>query len=137
MVKDSIQQIIYSSLHNYIKEDNIQYIVEGHRIEYIIKIHEFLIVLSFDYIDEFYTVKLENWHNNFLNNITKLSQSKDFNKSVRKIIKQHKMNYYIFQSHVMAIFFLIRKKLDEQKSLSEFEQLFHSNLKFDGIFLKQ
>ena len=89
-----------------------------------------------DYIDEIYTIKLENWHNNFLNSITQLSKCREFKETVKKTIKIKNMKYNSFHSHVLAIMVLLKKELDEKNSLVALDQFYIANLKFDGISIR-
>lgn len=136
MVGDQIRSIICSNLTDYLKEDEINYAIDGNRCKYSFKIKDFLIEFVYDFIDEIYTVKLEYWKNNLLNNITQLTKCREFKKTVKKIIKINNLKYNSFPSHVFAIMFLVKKELDEKNSLIAFDQVFIANLKFDGISIR-
>ena len=136
MVRDQIQQIIYSNLTNYLKNDEITYAVDGNLCKYNFKVKDCVIQIVYDYIDGIYTVKLENWHNNFLNSVTPLSKCKKFKKEVKKIIKNKKLKYSSFQDHVFAVTILVRQELDKKNNLIDFDRMYMQNLKFDGIFIR-
>ena len=52
MVKDSILQIIYSSLINYLNEDDVNYISDYNRYKYILRLNDFSIEIVFYFITE-------------------------------------------------------------------------------------
>ena len=136
MVKDQIQQIIYSNLTNYLKNDEITYAVDGKLCKYNFKVKDFVIQIIYDYIDEIYTVRLENWHNNLLNSVTPLSKCKKFKKAVKKTIKNEKLKYSSFQDHIFAVTILVRQEMDKKNNLLDFDWMYLPNLKFDGISIR-
>ena len=136
MVRDQIQQIICSNLTNYLKEDEVTYAVDRNLCKYNFKVKDFVIQIIYDYVDEIYTIRLENWHNNFLNSVTYLSKCRDFKKTVKKIIKNEKLKFSSFRDHVFAITILIKQELDKKNNLIDFDWIYMENLKFDGIFIR-
>lgn len=136
MVRDQIQQIICSNLTNYLKEDEITYAVDGNLCKYNFKVKDFVIQIIYDYIDEIYTVRLENWHNNFLNSVTYLSKCREFKKNVKKTIKNEKLKFSSFRDHVFAIIILVKQELDKKNNLIDFDWIYMENLKFDGISIR-
>ena len=136
MVSTQIQQIIYLNLTNYLNEKEITYVVNGNWCKYNFKVKDFVIQIAYDYIDEIYTVRLENWHNNFLNSVTLLSKCREFKKAVQKTIKNKNLKFSAFQDHVFAITILVKQELDKKNNLIDFDSIYMENLKFDGISIR-
>ena len=136
MVKDQVQQTIYSVLSDYLQENDIDCVIDANRVKYILKSKDFLLEIAFDFMDAFYTVRLENWHHNALDTVIHLSKCKKFEADLRKVIKREKKNLKSFQTHVYAVMLLIKQELDEKEKLLAWEQIYVANSKFDGIFVK-
>ena len=135
MVKDKIREVICVNLTDYLKDDAIGHTVDGNRCKYSFAVQEFGVEICYDFIDNFYTVKLENRYNNILNGVMLLSKSREFKKAVMKTLKTHKLKDNSWESHMCAVVLLIKQELDEKKNLLGFDRFDNADCGFDGIFI--
>ena len=135
MVTSKIMLILYSNLSRYLKTEDIFSYQSNNAFKYVIKINTYKIEILYEFVDNYYRIKLENWHNNAVQRITLLTQSRMFQKDIKKNLKKNKLSVKSFENHMRCFSTLIGKVLDDYNNLKYLECLYATDLKFDGIFL--
>lgn len=135
MVDDIIIQIIYTNLKDYVNMEDIKYLPSNGLAKYIFNVSDYHFEISYEFIDNFYRIKLEKKHNNLLQNIVFLTKSKKFQKDIKSMLKDLKLSRKVFENHINAFSAHIRKILEKYEYLNYFEETYISDLKFDGIFI--
>jgi len=135
MVDNKIIQIIYTNLKEYVKIEDIKYFPSNGLAKYIFNVSDYHFEISYEFIDNFYRIKLEKKHNNLLQNIVFLTKSKKFQKDIKSMLKDLKLSRKVFENHINAFSAHIRKILEKYQYLNYFEETYISDLKFDGIFI--
>lgn len=135
MVDNKIIQIIYTNLKEYVKIEDIKYFPSNGLAKYIFNVSDYHFEISYEFIDNFYRIKLEKKHNNLLQNIVFLTKSKKFQKDIKSMLKDLKLSRKVFENHINAFSAHIRKILEKNQYLNYFEETYISDLKFDGIFI--
>lgn len=135
MVDNKIIQIIYTNLKEYVKFEDIKYFPSNGLAKYIFNVSDYHFEISYEFIDNFYRIKLEKKHNNLLQNIVFLTKSKKFQKDIKSMLKDLKLSRKVFENHINAFSAHIRKILEKYQYLNYFEETYISDLKFDGIFI--
>lgn len=135
MVDNRIIQIIHAYLKEYVNIDNIKIFPSNTLMKYIFNIFDYYFEISYDFIDNFYRIKLEKNHNNQLQNIIFLTKSKKFQKDIKLMLKDLKLSRKAFENHINAFCAYVRKILEKDKCLNFIEETYISDLKFDGIFI--
>ena len=103
---------------------------------YVVTLHDYSLEIRYDFIDNFYTAKLEERKNNQIGEIVLLSQSKRFHKDLKTELQKNKLTKKDFQSHMFCLGQMIRAQLDTQDNFDRYKIKYPSDRKFDGIFLK-
>ena len=135
MVDNRIIQIIYTNLKDYVIMEDIKYLPSNGLAKYIFNVSDYHFEISYEFIDNFYRIKLEKKHNNLLQNIVFLTKSKKFQKDIKSMLKDLKLSRKVFENHINAFSAHIRKILEKYQYLNYFEETYISDLKFDGIFI--
>lgn len=133
MVNNEIKDLILSILGDYVTEDKIAFYGKKNFLIFIICIKDHNFKISYEFIDSFYTIRVENVRNNSINNIVFLTKSSGFKKDIKKIMKKQNLNRKLFANHISAFLTLIKMQLIDD-SLVDIEK-YTPDLKFDGIFL--
>ncbi len=92
MVDNKIIQIIYTNLKEYVKIEDIKYFPGNGLAKYIFNVSDYHFEISYEFIDNFYRIKLEKKHNNLLQNIVFLTKSKKFQKDIKSMLKDLKLS---------------------------------------------
>ena len=135
MVDNKIIQIIYEKLIEYIKADDIKFFLSNGLAKYIFNISDYFFEISYDFIDNFYRIKLEKTHNNQLQNIVFLTKSKKFQKDIKSKLKDLKLSSKVFGNHINAFCTYIIEISEKYECLNYLVEKYISDLKFDGIFI--
>lgn len=135
MVKDELSLIIYENLKDYLELNDINSMFSSGCWKYTIYLKFYLIEICYEVMDNFYTIKIENRNNNFLNSVMFLSESKKFKKDLNRKFKEFSLNNKIFKNHIFIFTMWIKDVLEINGDLKCFEKLYKSDLKFDGIFI--
>lgn len=137
MVKDKFDQVVYSILKDELRKEDIKCVVNGQECKYIFRLKEASCEFVFDFIDNFYKIKLEFFQNNNLMDVVYLSKSLQFKKQILRTIKKENLDPKAIQSHIVAVFLIIKSEMKSNGSLFDLKQIYPPNMKFDGIFLKK
>ena len=100
-MSNKISQIISSALSSYINNDIVISYSNGH-FKYSISISEYFIEIYYDIIDSFYRIKIENWHYGTLQNVSFLTQSKKYKKTIKNMLKSQN-----FKKNILRIIFCV------------------------------
>lgn len=92
MVDNKIIQIIYTNLKEYVTIEDIKYFPGNGLAKYIFNVSDYHFEISYEFIDNFYRIKLEKKHNNLLQNIVFLTKSKKFQKDIKSMLKDLKLS---------------------------------------------
>lgn len=135
MVKDELSLIIYENLKDNLELNDINSMFSSGCWKYTIYLKFYLIEICYEVMGNFYTIKIENRNNNFLNSVMFLSKSKKFKKDLNRKFKEFSLNNKTFKNHVFIFTMWIKDVLEINGDLKCFEKLYKSDLKFDGIFI--
>lgn len=135
MVKNEIVEIIQLKLKEYIESKDIGFYPSNGLLKFVINLREYKIEISHNFMDSFYSIKVENRKYNQLKNIIFLTKSKKFHKDMKKHLKINKMSKKSFTNHIICFIDIILNQLKEYNDLNFFEEIYVPNLRFDGIFL--
>ncbi|MBR2339566.1 MAG: hypothetical protein IKA74_01900 [Clostridia bacterium] len=130
-----VKQIILSNLYGYINESDVNLYSQDGFWKYTIKIKDYFLEISYDVMDNFYRIKIDNMHNNFLQHTTFLTKSKRFKKDIKKHLKYNNINGQSFENQMLGFADILKKNLDIDGNLSHLEKTYVSDVKFDGIFI--
>lgn len=135
MVDNRIIQIIYTNLKDYVNMEDINYLPSNGLAKYIFNVSDYHFEISYEFIDNFYRIKLEKKHNNLLQNIVFLTKSKKFQKDIKLMLKDLKLSRKLFENHINVFCSYLINILEKYEDLNYFEETYISDLKFDGIFI--
>lgn len=135
MVDNKIIQIIYTNLKDYVNIDDIKYFPSNGIAKYIFNVSDFHFEISYEFIDNFYRIKLEKKHNNQLQDIVFLTKSKKFQNDIKLMLKDLKLSRKVFENHINAFCSYLIKILEKYEDLNYLEKTYNSDLRFDGIFI--
>ena len=130
-----IVQIITDLLQPYLTTDNVYTYPSNSTIKYIVNLPNYLLKIQYNFIDNFYSVRLEENKDNRIGEIIFLSKSKDFQKVLKKTLRKKGFSKKVFKYHIACLSEIVREQLDTYGHLDSFKTAYISNLKFDGIFL--
>lgn len=134
MIIESIVSIFVLNLSDYLCTDDVCVVNNNRSINYVVNFQESLIEIAYDFVDSFYRIKIEDRHNNQLQNTILLTQSKKFHNQIKKQLKSKKLSPKSFENHMLCFAELINIWL-ENNNLSISIAEYSSDLKFDGLFL--
>ena len=135
MVDNRIIQIIYTNLKDYVNMEDIKYLPSNGLAKYIFNVSDYHFEISYEFIDNFYRIKLEKKHNNLLQNIVFLTKSKKFPKDIKLMLKDLKLSRKLFENHINVFCNYIRTYLEKYECLNYLEETYNTDLRFDGIFI--
>lgn len=135
MVDNRIIQIIYTNLKDYVNMEDINYLPSNGLAKYIFNVSDYHFEISYEFIDNFYRIKLEKKHNNLLQNIVFLTKSKKFQKDIKLMLKDLKLSRKLFENHITVFCSYLIKILEKYEDLNYLEKTYNSDLRFDGIFI--
>lgn len=135
MVDNKIIQIIYTNLKEYVNIEDIKYLPSNGLAKYIFNVSDYHFEISYEFIDNFYRIKLEKKHNNLLQNIVFLTKSKKFQKDIKLMLKDLKLSRKLFENHINVFCNYISKNLEKYECLNHLVETYNSDLRFDGIFI--
>ncbi len=136
MVDNSIGQIIAESLAGYLEEESIGFSPSNRFLQYIIRLKEYEIEICYEFVDNFYRIKIESKKNNILGNVVFLTKSKNYHKEIKKQLKDNKLSGELFENHMLCFVRILKQNLDMCGNLDLFNKVYIHNLKFDGIFMQ-
>ncbi len=129
-----IIEILSSNLTKHITGD-IKCYSSIDSVKYLFKIKDCCIEILYFPADNFYRIKIENYHNNQLSGVTFLTKSNSFHKDIRKNLKENSLPKNSFENHIFCFASILNKGLEAFDSLNYLEKIYFPNLKFDGIFI--
>lgn len=135
MVVNEIVQIINANLKNYIKLNDIKVFCENSLLKYTFNISNCFFEIKYNYVDNFYQIRLEIIHHNAIKNTVLLTQSKKFKKDIKFMLKDLKLSKKSFKNHINGFTLLVSRILEKYDNLNFFEKTYSYDLKFDGIFI--
>ena len=135
MVDNKIIKIIYTNLKDYVNIDDIKYFPSNGIAKYIFNVSDFHFEISYEFIDNFYRIKLEKKHNNQLQDIVFLTKSKKFQNDIKLMLKDLKLSRKVFENHINVFCSYLIKILEKYEDLNYLEKTYNSDLRFDGIFI--
>ena len=86
-------------------------------------------------MDNYYTIRLEKYVHNRITDVVFLTKSKKFKKDIKLTFKELKLSKKVFENHINAFCVYLSKVLEKYGNLDLLEDLYISDMKFDGIFL--
>lgn len=134
---DNIIKIIYSSLKEYIKIEDISFYLSNGSLIYIFNISNYYFEISYDFTDNFYRVKLEKKYNNQLQNIVFLTKSRKFKHDITLMLKYLELSRNTFENHINSFCVYVKTILKKYGNLSYLEEEYDSDLRFDGFFINR
>lgn len=135
MSEDKIVKVIYE---NITKDANVRNVVSFptyNMFRYAFSLGEYCFEIEYDFMDSFYRIKAEIVKHNAIENIIFLTRSKRFKKDIKSILKKLNLSKKTFENHIIAFCSLLNSVIAEDKDSNYFEQIYISDLKFDGIFI--
>ncbi len=122
-----IVRIIITSFQNIFLEKDINISSSNGEQKIEISNYKYYILISYDIVDSFYRIRVEDRLNN---QICFLTQSKKYHKNIKKIIKKEKLEKTL-EGHIIA-FTILTKEIFINRVMIDYDR----DLKFDGLFLQ-
>lgn len=135
MVKSEIVQMITDNLYPYLTAAGVRVYPSSGLIKYVVNLRGYLLEISYEYQDNLYRVRIEEMNNNQIGDIFLLTQSKNYHRVLRQLIRQSGLSKKEFKSHIICLCEIVRKQLDDCNNLDAFRMLYAPTIKYDGIFL--
>lgn len=134
MVKDSVLQVIQSNLSEMIKFSGVSCDGLTRTLTYEIYMRNCHIEISYEYIDQFYKIKIENNYDGHTS-VVFLTKSKKFHKEIKKYLKAKKVSKREFSDHIYCFIIILKNILEANECVDFFEKEYVPDLKYDGIYL--
>lgn len=134
-MESDVVQIITERLQPYLTEDGVCVYPTNGLIKYVVNLKGYFLEIRYEFVDNFYEVKLVKRKNNQIEEIVLLSQSKRFHKDLKRRIGKEKLTKKKLSSHMICLCQIIQEQLDEHRNLDDFQKKYVADMKFDGIFL--
>ena len=135
MIENNVIQIIFDNLKEYIEIEDIYFFPSNGVLKYLFVISNYNFEIEYNFMDNFYRIKLEKPINNEFTNVVFLTKSKRFQKDIKLVLKNLKISKKSFDNHIYAFTAYLSWLLKKYKGLSCLEEIYTSDLKFDGIFI--
>ncbi len=134
MVPETVQ-IIKEILGSYLTAEGVYTYISNGLIKYIIHLRDYVLEIQYELSDNFYRVRLEEWKNNQIVQTYFLSKSKNFHKVLRKNLRNNGLYKKSLECHITCLCKIVQDQLNAPNGLRDFQTLYISDMKFDGIFL--
>ena len=134
MVRDNVLQIIQSNLSERIKFSSVSRDGLMRTLTYETYMQNCYIAISYEYIDQFYKIKIENNYGDHTS-VVLLTKSKKFHKEIKKYLKAKKLSKREFSDHIYCFIIILKNILEANECVDFFEKEYVPDLKYDGIYL--
>ena len=134
MVKDSVLQVIQSNLSEMIKFSGVSCDGLTRTLTYEIYMQNCYIEINYEYIDQFYKIKIENNYDGHTS-VVLLTKSKKFHKEIKKYLKAKNLSKRKFSDHIYCLIAILKNILEVNEYADFFEKEYVPDLKYDGIYL--
>mgnify|MGYP001625680671 FL=1 len=134
MVRDNVLQIIQSNLSERIKFSSVSCDGLMRTLTYETYMQNCYIAISYEYIDQFYKIKIENNYGDHTS-VVLLTKSKKFHKEIKKYLKAKKLSKREFSDHIYCFIIILKNILEANECVDFFEKEYVPDLKYDGIYL--
>jgi hypothetical protein len=135
MIDNEIIQVLSCALSKYVGKEGFHFYPGNGEIKYVIRSDKFIINISYEVVDSLYTIKIETLHNNSFQNVVFITKSKKYHQEVKKCFKRLGLSPKKFCDHIYAFSEIISKHLEVNGDPSFLEDVYPSDLRFDGIFI--
>ena len=134
MVSETVQ-IIKEILGSHLTADGVCTYISNGLIKYVIHLQDYVLEIQYEFADNFYRVRLEEWQNNQIAQTYFLSKSKKFHKVLKKNLRDNGLYKKRIECHITCLCKIVHDQLNTPKGLHDFKALYISDMKFDGVFL--
>ena len=134
MVSETVQ-IIKEILCSYLTTDGVCAYISNGLIKYVIHLRDYVFEIQYELADNFYRVRLEEWKNNQIVQTYFLSKSKKFHKVLKKKLRDNGLSGRSLECHITCLCKIVQDQLNAPNGLHDFQTLYISDMKFDGVFL--
>ena len=132
MIGNNVFENYFFNLSNAATPNDIMFTSDNISCKYTIDLKLYYIEIYYEYMDNFYRIKVEDKN---ACEILFLTKSKAFKKDVKKAICKNKLNDHDLKSHINVFCLLFKSVIDNQETFVCLKERYKENLKFDGIFL--
>lgn len=135
MVKNKMVQIIADNLPQGEAQNSICVFPSNGAVKCIFDLCGYSVEVYYEFLDNFYKVRIENKHNNQNSNVAYITKSRQFHKALKKFLKVNGLSRKCFENHLIALIKMLRLHLDCYGNLDYLQTEYVPDLKFDGFFL--
>lgn len=135
MVKNKMVQIIADNLPPNEDQNNICAFPCNGAIRYLFNLCGYSIEIYYEFLDNFYKVRIENRRNNQSGNVAFLTKSRRFHKTLKELLKENGLCPKRFENHVIGVIKMLRLHVEFYGNLDYLLTECVPDLKFDGFFL--
>ncbi len=135
LVKNKIAQIIADNLPQGEVQNSICVFTSNGAVKYIFNLCGYSVEVYYEFLDNFYKVRIENKRNNQSSNVAYITKSRQFHKALKKFLKENGLSRKCFENHLVALIKMLRLHLDCYGNLDYLQTEYVPDLKFDGFFL--
>ena len=134
-MESDVIQIITERLQPYLTAEGVCAYPTYRLIKYVAYLKDYFLAIRYEFVDNFYEIKIEERKNNQIGEIVLLSQSKRYHKDLKRRLAKDKLEKKKLSSHMICLCQIIQEQLDEHRNLDDFQEKYVADMKFDGIFL--